>query len=332
MRVLFIGGTQFVGRHMVAAVLGKGHEVTLFNRGKTNADLFPEAEKLRGDRDGRLDPLKSRNWDVVVDVNGYVPRLVRDSAALLQGSVGQYIFVSTGSVYDMPKMGVYADESASLEVLEDETTEEWMSPAYGGLKVLCENVVMELYPEDHLILRLGVVAGPHDPTDRITYWITRVAKGGEMIVPGAPDLPIQFIDARDLADFTLIGIEKKLTGIYNTSGNSVTWDHFLNACKDASRSEVSYTWIDDGQFFMDNLDMEAKKFGVVPMAVPSELAHIRTMKSDKALTDGMVFRSVLNTARDVMAWDKTRPADEQRVAGLTLEQEKELLEKWHAGK
>jgi 2'-hydroxyisoflavone reductase len=330
MKVLFIGGTEFVGRHMVAAALEKGYDVTLFNRGKTNPEIFPEAEKLRGDRDGGLEPLINRTWDVVVDVNGYVPRLVSAAAELLQGSVGQYIFVSTGSVYDMPKMGAYADESASLEVLEDETTEEWMSPAYGGLKVLCENVVMELYPENHLILRLGVVAGPYDPTDRVTYWITRVAKGGEVIAPGAPDLPIQFIDARDLADFTILGIENKLTGIYNTIGNSVTWNHFLNACRDASRSEASYTWVDDGQFFMDNLDMGAKMFGVVPMAVPSEMAHLWTMKSDKALADGMVFRSALNTARDVLAWDKTRSADEERVAGMTLDQEKELLEKWHA--
>ncbi|MCJ7626100.1 MAG: NAD-dependent epimerase/dehydratase family protein, partial [Anaerolineaceae bacterium] len=332
MRVLFIGGTQFVGLHMVAAALKKGHEVTLFNRGKTNADLFPEAEKLLGDRDGGLDPLKDRMWDVVVDVNGYVPRLVRDTAALLQSSVGQYIFVSTGSVYDMSKMGIYADENAPLEVLENETTEEWMGPAYGGLKVLCENVVMQFYPDNHLILRLGVVAGPNDPTDRLTYWITRVARGGEMIVPGAPDMPIQFIDARDLADFTMLGIEQKLSGIYNTIGNSVSWNHFLNTCKAASRSEVSYTWIDDDQFFRDNLDIRAKKYGAVPMSVPPELAHIWTMKSDKALADGMVFRSVLNTARDVLAWDKTRAADEERVAGLTLEQEKLLLEKWHAGK
>ncbi len=330
MEILFLGGTQFVGLHMVEAALAKGHSVSLFNRGKTNAGLFPQAEKIIGDRDGGLEPLKGRSWDVVVDVNGYVPRLVRDSAQFLKGAVGQYIFVSTGSVYDFPKLEAYSDESAPLQVLEDTTTEEWNSAAYGGLKVLCENVVQEINPENHLILRLGVVAGPYDPTDRVTYWVTRVARGGEMLVPGAPDRRMQFIDARDLAAFTMLGIEKSLHGIFNTIGNSVTWGHFLDACRDACHSDVSFTWIDDMAFLAENVDLQSREFGAIPMAIPPEFAHIMTIKSDKALAEGMVFRSSLNTARDVLAWDKTRLADEQRVAGLTIEQENLLLEKWHA--
>lgn len=328
MKILFLGGTQFVGRHMVSACLAKGYEVSLFNRGKTNADLFPQAEKIIGDRDGGLDPLEGRTWDIVVDVNGYVPRLVRDAAEKLKGAVGQYIFVSTGSVYDFPKLQPYSDENAPLQTLEDETTEEWMGPAYGGLKVLCENVVQDLYPQNHLILRLGVVAGPYDPTDRVTYWVTRVAKGGEMLAPGGPELRTQFIDARDLADFTLIGMEKPLNGIYNTIGNSISWSHFLDACKQASRSDATFTWVNDMQFLGENVDLRARPFGTIPMAVPPEFADIMTIKSDKALDDGMVFRSCLNTARDVLAWENTRPAEEERVAGLTPEQEQDLLAKW----
>jgi len=328
MKVLFLGGTQFVGLHMAEAALARGHEVTLFNRGMTRADLFPQAEKLRGDRDGGLDALKGRTWDAVIDVNGYVPRLVGDTARLLQGSVGQYIYVSTGSVYDFGNMKPYADESSPLETLEDETTEEWNGPAYGGLKVLCENVVMDLYPRNHFILRLGVVAGPYDVTDRVTYWVTRAAQGGDMLVPGAPDRRMQFIDARDLANFTVEGMEKKLTGIYNTIGNSITWQHFLDACKDAFHVTPNITWIDDVQFLVENVDMGGRDFGAIPMLIPAEYNDIMTLKSEKALEDGMIFRSTLNTVRDVLAWDKTRPADEPRVAGLTPEQEADLLAKW----
>lgn len=328
MKVLFLGGTQFVGLHMVEAALAHGHEVTLFNRGQTNPNLFPQAEKLRGDRDGGLDSLKGRTWDAVIDVNGYVPRLVGDTARLLKDSVGQYIFVSTGSVYDFMQMKPYADESSTLLKLEDETTEDWYGPNYGGLKVLCENVVMDLYPQDHLILRLGVVAGPYDVTDRVTYWVTRAAKGGKMLAPGAPNLRMQFIDGRDLANFTIRGMETHLNGIFNTIGNSITWQHFFDACRDAFHVQPEITWISDLKFLSENVDMGSREFGAIPMAIPAEFSDIMTLKSEKALENGMVFRSTLNTVRDVLAWDKTRPADEPRIAGLTTEQEAHLLEKW----
>ena len=330
MQILFLGGTQFVGRHMVAAALKKGYEVTLFNRGKTNSDLFPEAKKIKGDRDGGLEPLKGQTWDVVVDVNGYVPRLVRDSASFLKGSVGQYIFVSTGSVYDFQKMSEYADENAPLQVLEDETTEEWNGPAYGGLKVLCEKVVEEIYPQDSLILRLGVVAGPYDPTDRVTYWVNRTSKGGEVLVPGGPQRHIQFVDARDLADFTILGMEKKLSGIYNTTGRSHTWEEFLTACQQAAGSQLKPVWLPDFEFLIKNLDMGSKEYGALPMALPLEMDHVFMRVCTKALNDGMVFRPFEDTARDVLQWDKGRPAEEERVAGISLQEEKDLIDKWKA--
>ena len=328
MKVLFLGGTQFVGLHMVEAALAHGHQVTLFDRGQTKPNLFPQAEKLRGDRDGGLDALKGRTWDAVIDVNAYVPRLVGDTGRLLKGSVGQYIFVSTGSVYDFMQMKPYADESSPLLKLEDETTEDWNGPNYGGLKVLCENVVMDLYPQNHMITRLGVVAGPYDVTDRVTYWVTRAARGGKMLAPGAPNLRMQFIDARDLANFTIQGMEKHLNGIFNTIGNSITWQHFFDVCRDAFQVQPELVWINDMQFLSENVDMGSREFGAIPMAVPAEFSDIMTIRSDKALENGMVFRSTLNTVRDVLAWDKTRPADEPRIAGLTPEQESHLLEKW----
>ncbi|MBI9043594.1 MAG: NAD-dependent epimerase/dehydratase family protein [Anaerolineaceae bacterium] len=330
MKILFFGGTQFVGRHMVAAALAIGHEVTLFNRGKTNADLFPETEKIIGDRDQEngLDGLKNRKWDVVIDVNCYIPRWIKASANFLKDAVNQYIFVSTGSVYDFQKLGRNTNESGSLLVLEDESTEEWNGPAYGGLKVLCENAAENILPGKVLILRLGVVAGPFDPTDRVTYYVQRVAQGGEVLIPARPDWHVQFIDARDLANYTMLAIEKNLTGIYNTIGNSITWQHFLDQCIAASGSDAKFIFLDDSKFISENVDMAAKPFGTIPLAIPAELAHLRTFNNDKALGEGLLFRSALNTARDVLKWEKTRSDQEERQAGFSLEEEKELLLKW----
>lgn len=330
MKLLFLGGTQFVGRHMVAEALARGHSVTLFNRGKTNAGLFPQAEQIIGDRDGNLNPLRGRRWDAVIDVNGYVPRLVKDSANLLKDAVGQYVFVSTGSVYDLKNIRANEDENGPLTPVEDPDTEDWNGPAYGWLKVLCEQAVEEIYPGRHFTLRLGVVAGPYDPTDRITYWVARVARGGEVLVPGQPESPIQFIDARDLADFTLLGVERGLNGIYNTTGNSIRWGCFLDACQQASRSDAVFTYVDDFDFISSQIDLGAKDFGTVPMSLPPAYRHVRTMNNDKALADGLVYRATLNTARDILAWERTRDSAEKRVAGLDPTLESEVLRNWHA--
>ncbi len=330
MRLLFLGGTQFVGRHMVEAALARGHEVTLFNRGQTNAGLFPQAEKLIGDRDGGLAPLKGRQWDAVIDVNGYLPRLVGDSASLLKNAAGQYVFVSTASVYNMLKFPVNGDESATLEEVVDPNTEEYRGRAYGYLKVLCEQVVEQHFPGRALLLRLGLVSGPYDPTDRITYWVTRVARGGEVLVPVGPDSPIQTVDARDLANFTILAIERKLTGIFNTNGVSMRWRCFLEACQAAARCDATFTFIDDDAFISANIDLAARPYGVFPMVLPPEFRNLWTANSDKALAGGMLYRSFLNTARDILAWDKTRDPGAERKTGLDPQVEKEVLAKWHS--
>ncbi|MBZ0302858.1 MAG: NAD-dependent epimerase/dehydratase family protein, partial [Anaerolineae bacterium] len=214
MKILLLGGPKFLGRAVIDAALAAGHTVTMFNRGQTNPDLYPQVEKLYGDRDGQLDPLRGRSWDAVIDTCGYVPRVVRQSAELLAEAVGRYVFISTISVYEDI---VGSSEDSALAVLEDETTEE-VSGAYGGLKVLCERVVQGVYGDRALIIRPGLIVGPHDPTDRFTYWVTRTARGGRMLVPAASDYPMQVIDVRDLAEWTVRMVEGDMPGVYNATG------------------------------------------------------------------------------------------------------------------
>ena len=333
MNLLFLGGTQFVGRHMVEAALAEGHTVTLFNRGNTNPDLFPAAEKMRGDRDGGLERLKGRTWDAAIDVNGYVPRLVRDSAELLQDSVGQYIFVSTGSVYNFEKLPPQADETAPLETLDDETTEEYAGPAYGGLKVLCERVVSAVYGVRGLSLRLGIVAGPYDPTNRATYWVARFAQGGEILVPGGPDNAIQFIDARDLAAFSMLALRKKLSGVYNTAGQSSRWGDWLAACRQASDSQATVTWIDDEDFLQVQTQRIERRLGVFPLVVPANLNSLFTISNRRAEAEGLTYRPFSDTARDILAWAQSQPADENPEtppAGISPAEEASILAAWHA--
>ena len=329
MDLLVLGGTQFVGRHIVEAALARGWRVTLFNRGQTNADLFPEAEKLRGDRDPQIDPglsaLSGRRWDVVIDCNGYVPRLVRAAAEALRDSVAHYVFISTGSVYDFTQLQGEDDESAPLLTLEDPTTEVWFGPAYGGLKVLCEEAVADVYGERGVSLRLGIVAGPYDPTDRVTYWVARGARGGEALAFGSPETPLQFIDARDLAQFTLLAAEHRLHGIYNTIGPCILWSHFLHSIQQATRVATNYHWRDEERFLERLPRDERRVFGALPLAMPPRMAHIFTFKDDRALAAGLQYRSTLNTVRDILAWEQGRPADEERVAGLSPEEERALL-------
>ena len=222
-KLLVLGGTRFVGRHLVEAALARGHEVTLFNRGN-HPEVFPEVEGLIGDRDGDLGALENRTWDAALDTSGYVPRLVRDSAERLRDAVGHYTFISTVSVYP-DTLPPHADEDARVRGLEDPLTEEVTNGTYGGLKVLCEEAVREIYGARSLVIRPGLVVGPYDPTDRFTYWPVRVAEGGEVLAPGVPEAPVQFIDARDLAAWTLGMIEGRETGTYNAVSPADSFFH-----------------------------------------------------------------------------------------------------------
>ena len=329
MKLLFLGGTQFVGRHMVAAALSAGHEVTLFNRGTTNSDLFPEVEKLRGDRDTDLSALAGRTWDAVIDVNAYIPRWVTETATLLRDAVKTYVFVSTVSVYQYDQLGPGADESAPVQRLADPTVEQVTGQTYGGLKVLCEEAAESIMPGRVLTLRLGIVAGPYDPTDRVTYYVQRLAHGGNVLVPALPEMPVQFIDARDLAAFLLTALDRGLTGIYNTTGHSVSWKQFLDACAAAAGTKATYTYVDSLTFFQEYVDRETMRpYGAVPMSVPPAVADVYRVSSARALGAGLVIRPLVDTARDVLAWERSRDPAEPRQAGMSREQEADLLARW----
>jgi nucleoside-diphosphate-sugar epimerase len=247
MKLLVIGGTQFVGRHLTEDALRRGWKVTLFNRGQTNPALFPEAEQLVGDRDGGLDGLRGRKWDAVMDTCGYVPRVVQQSTELLRDAVERYVFISTLSVYsDLKKPN--QDEEGELARLQDETVEEVTGETYGGLKVLCERVVQQIYGERGLVIRPGLIVGPHDPTNRFTYWPARVEAGGDVLAPGPPERPVQFIDARDLAGWILDMTEAGSGGgVYNATGpaSPLSAGELLQTCKDIAASDARFTWVDD---------------------------------------------------------------------------------------
>src|SRR5258707_5702086 len=241
MKVLIIGGTRFLGRHLVDSALARGHVVTLFNRGKSNPDLFPQIETLIGDRKHDLDKLSGRTWDAVIDTCGDFPRIVRLAATSLERSVGCYVFISSISVYaDFKKIGI--NESDPSGKIEDETIEEITGESYGPLKALCEQVTLDMYGERGLVIRPGLIVGPNDPTDRFTYWPVRVARGGEVLAPGSPDDPIQLIDVRDLGEFLIRLIDNKTTGVFNALGpdHKLTMGRTLEACKEIAHSNASF--------------------------------------------------------------------------------------------
>lgn len=327
MEILVIGGTQFVGRAIVSELLNRGHRVTLFNRGKSNPNVFPEADKLVGDRDGGLEPLRGRSWDAVIDTCGYFPRLVNDSAELLAGRVDHYIFISTISVYQsLAEPGV--DEDSPLATMEDETVEEITGETYGPLKVLCEVAVERHFPERALIIRPGLITGPFDPTDRFGYWPYRVDLGGEVLVPGRPERPLQHIDVRDLADFVVDLTEQKATGIFNATGPAklLLMGQLIDACLEIGAHEANIHWVDE-QFLLDN---EVTPWQELPFWLPEvdpSTAGFMRVNNQKAIDAGLTFRPVLRTVRDWLVWHKTRL--NHAWSRLSPEKEAELLTKWH---
>jgi 2'-hydroxyisoflavone reductase len=327
-QLLILGGTVYVGRHLVDAARRRGHEVSIFNRGQHNPDLHPDVEKLRGDRDGDLRALEGRRWDAAIDTSGYVPRVVRASAELLAGAVDHYTFISTLSVYsDVGTPGI--DEHGKLGTLTDHTVEEVTGETYGPLKVLCEQAVEQAFADRAFIPRPGLIVGPYDPTDRFTYWLHRVARGGEVLAPNPPEAPIQFIDVRDLAEWTIRMVESHQTGIYNATGPDyvLTMGRLLEECRAVSGSDARFTWV-DGRFLIEA--------GVTPwMGLPiwvgdeEEARGFHAIDCSKAIAAGLDFRPLAETIRDTLAWDATRPADTEWRAGLNADRERELLQTWH---
>ncbi len=342
LRILILGGTGFIGPHMVRYAQSRGHTITLFNRGRTNTDLFPEVEKLVGDRDGNLTALEGGQWDVVIDNSGFVPRHVRDSAQLLKDAARQYIFVSSISAYvDLTTPNI--TESYALGTLDDPTVEQVTGQTYGPLKALCEQAAQEAFPDGANIIRPGYIVGPRDNSDRWTYWPVRVDRGGEMLAPGKPDDPTQFIDARDLAAFAVHSAEQMTTGVFNLVGPAVPMPmgEMLESMASVTGSGVTYTWV--------NAEFLEEQGVVLPIWSPTTgpFGGVHQVSNVAAVAAGLTYRPASETIADTLEWWKS--LDEERRNGMTsglrqppdlgfgpasietqIEQEAKILEMWRA--
>ncbi|MEP6821617.1 MAG: NAD-dependent epimerase/dehydratase family protein [Chthoniobacterales bacterium] len=338
MSILILGGTGFTGPFQVKYALERGHKVTVFNRGKTHPGELPEGvEQLIGDRNGQLDALKDRKWDVVIDNPTSAPVWVRDAAQVLKGNVERYAFISTISVYAEGRKP--NDETAPLAKYEGadamkESRDTIVASGfklYGPLKALSEAEAEKWFPGKTLVIRPGLIVGPGDQTDRFTYWPVRIERGGEVLAPGAPSDPVQFIDARDLAEWTIRMVEKRATGIFNATGpaKALPVGEMLGGIKNALTSDAKFTWAD-----ADFLEKEkVSPWSDMPVWVPpsGEDGGLGRTSIAKALAAGITFRPLADTARDTLAWFKTLPTDRQKTlkAGLTPTREAEVLAAWH---
>lgn len=334
MKILVLGGTAFVGPHYIEQALARGHEVTMFNRGRTNTDLFPKVEKLVGNRfpeqDAGLTALEEqikdgRKWDVVFDTSAYVPRVAKASAELLANACEHYLFISTLSVF--ADRSVDVDENAPVGKLDDETIEQVTGASYGPLKALCEQACEAAMPGRVANVRPGLIVGPLDRSDRFTWWPHRIAQGGETLAPGRPDGPIQIIDVRDLTQWCLDLAEQRTTGVFNAVGpaSRVTMQEFLHGCKIVLGSDNTFTWVDQ-QFL---LDREVRAYMEMPLWIPREDPPYGTAQCQKAMAAGLRFRPIGDTIRDTLEWSSARPTDHRWRAGMAAEREATILKEWH---
>jgi len=329
--IVVLGGTGFIGPHIVEAALARGHVPTLFNRGKTNPQLFPELEKLRGDRRGDLAALEGRSWDAVVDTSGYVPIDVTRSAKLLAQRVGHYLYVSTTSVYaklDRPGL----DETAPLATIDDPTTERVTGDTYGALKALCEQAAEAELPGRTTNLRPGLVVGPGDPTDRFTYWPARFDRGGEVLAPNAASDPTQFIDARDLAQFIVHALEHRVVGTYNVDAEpgALTIGEVIDASRAATRRDATATWVPAA--FLESQGVAPWQDLPLWMPAHGDNAGFGQVSVAKAKAAGLTWRPLGETVRDTLAYYRSWPEPRRAKlrAGLAPEREAAVLAAWHA--
>ena len=316
MKVLVLGGTKFVGRSIVDALLAQGHSVSIFTRGQTNADVFEgKVEKLVGDRLGDCSALASTQWDAVVDTSAYVPRAVDSVAEYLRDATRFYLFISTISVYDDPP--AQQDESGKLLGLDDPATEVVDGSTYGGLKVLCEKAVQRHY-NNVAIVRPGIVAGPHDPTDRFTFWVWRMSQGGEVPVPNCKETAVQVIDARDLAAFVARLVTSETLGIFNAAGPQSTFGEIIEACLAGTSSKV--LWLSPAAF----QQAEVEAWSNLPLLANLEgkSTGLMQISSAHAVKHVLVYRPLAQTVEDTRTWSLDR--DSMNV-GMSPEQEEALV-------
>ena len=321
MKLLVLGGTVFLGRHIVEADIAGSHEVTLFNRGRHEPQLFPDVEKLRGDRDGDLSALHGRRWDAVIDPSGYRPAQIRAAIEMLDGAVAHYTFISSISVFRECAPGRRFDESAPRSDGD---------VGYGALKSRCEDTLATLLPGRAACVRPGLIVGPHDPTDRFTYWPRRVARGGDVLAPGRPERPVQFIDVRDLAEWCVRLAGGQRTGTFNAVGpaSMLAMGSLLETCRAVSASDARFRWVPDETLVAAGVE----PWSELPLWIPeSDTTHGGLLLADnrRAVTAGLAFRPAADTVRATLDWDRHEgdpPRDSpNRVTPITPEREAALL-------
>ena len=340
MKLLILGGTRFVGRHLVIAARARGHEVTLFNRGNHPIEALGEIETIRGDRHTELHKLRGRRWDVVVDTSGHLPRTVKAAAEILSDEVERYVFISSQNAYkDVSVPGIaetYPLATLTEEQIDranaiDTSGEPSYRELYGGLKALCEQAAEAVMPNRVLTIRPGLIVGPDDYTDRFTYWPVRVSRGGEVLAPGRPERFIQLIDVRDLAEWLVRMIERNSTGVYNAHGvpNTLTMERLLDECKSMTASDAEFTWLSE-EFLLQE---KVAAWSELPLWLPEEAApHLKGfmfISPEKAIAAGLNFRPLRDTINDTLTWFRKNRANDTLKAGLDRDKETALLYKWH---
>ena len=318
MRLLLLGGPRFLGRAVIDASLERGHEPTLFNRGTTNPDAYPDVERIAGDRDGGLDGLRGRTWDAVVDTSGYLPRVVRASARMLSDAVGHYVFVSSISVYG--SFADVVDEDAALAELSKPGSED-VGRDYGALKALCEDEVASVFRGRSTAVRAGLIVGPHDPTGRFTYWPHRIARGGDVLVPGPAWRPVQLIDVRDLAEWIVNAAENRIAGAFNVTGPT-TMGAVVDAARRVAGASVRAVEVDD-EFLVAQGVGEWMELPLWVDTRNKEWRRFLEVDVSRALEAELAFRSLDETVAATLA-----EAETVEGVGLRPEREHELLESW----
>jgi 2'-hydroxyisoflavone reductase len=316
MKVLVLGGTLFLGRHVVEVALGRGDELTIFHRGQTNPGLYPDVEEVLGDRDGGLEPLAGRRFDAVIDTSGMVPRLVRASAESL-ADAGHYSFVSTGNVYADAAHGPLREDDAlaTMDGLSEDDPQ-----AYGPLKAECERIVFDAFGERAVIARSGLLVGAHDPSGRFTYWCHRIARGGRVLVPGPPDRLVQFIDARDTAAWLIGNAERGVAGIFNVVGHRLPCDQLLETCSAVAGSDTELVWVDADFLTAHGVG----EWMELPLWIADpDWKDFMNKDISRALAAGLTFRPLEDTIRDTL--EHAQPVD---GVGLAAEREADLLAAW----
>ena len=331
LRILILGGTSFIGPHQVTYALERGHEVTLFNRGRTNVDLFPEVEKLIGDRNGELDALRGRTWDVVIDNSTSRPDWVTLTAELLRDNVDRYFYVSSRSAYsDTSRIPMTTDAPTHTFESTGVSPDAERFP-YGLAKVLSENEALRVFPGRTTVFRPGLIIGPRDTTDRFTYWPVRIHKGGEVLSPGEPSDPVQIIDVRDLCEWMIRMAEDGHTGVYNVVGpaNPRPMAQLLYGIRAVTTAETEFTWVDADFLAEHNL----RPYAEMPVWRPPHNGAEGFARFDLTpeVERGLTFRSLAETTMDTLEYHFSRPPERQAQlrSGTTLEREAEVLAAWH---